>query len=113
MEPSAATYAFLDLSGCPFTSFPPETGHHLQNLDGVDPLAQQGSPNPLKGSTIGDDDGTIADLLNVEALRKKIEVLAAMVGMGESDEPAAVLGEVVKVLRELQRKAVLVANLAL
>ncbi|CAL9778180.1 unnamed protein product [Musa acuminata subsp. burmannicoides] len=112
MEPSATTYAFLDLSGCAFTSFPPETGHHHQNLDGVEPLAQEGSPNPLKGSTIGDDD-TVADLLNVEAVRKKIEVLAAMVGMGESDEPAAVLGEVVKVLRELQREAELVASLAL
>ncbi|CAD5179502.1 unnamed protein product [Musa acuminata subsp. malaccensis] len=57
-----------------------------------------------------DDDGdSVTDLLHVETVRQKIEVLAAMVGMEESDEPGAVLGEVVKVLKELERKAERVA----
>ncbi|THU51102.1 hypothetical protein C4D60_Mb06t27500 [Musa balbisiana] len=56
-----------------------------------------------------DDDDSVADLLHVETVRQKIEVLAAMVGMEESDEPGAVLGEVVKVLKELERKAERVA----
>ncbi|CAL9122072.1 unnamed protein product [Musa textilis] len=62
---------------------------------------------PEEGSE--EDDDSVTDLLHVETVRQKIEVLAAMVGMEESDEPGAVLGEVVKVLKELERKAERVA----
>ncbi|RRT43700.1 hypothetical protein B296_00033338 [Ensete ventricosum] len=65
---------------------------------------------PAEGSVEAEDDDdddsdSVTDLLHVETVRQKIEVLAAMVGMEESDEPGAVLGEVVKVLKELERKA--------
>ncbi|RWW86696.1 hypothetical protein BHE74_00004515 [Ensete ventricosum] len=63
---------------------------------------------PEEGSEEAEDDDdsdSVTDLLHVETVRQKIEVLAAMVGMEESDEPGAVLGEVVKVLKELERKA--------
>ncbi|WOL14572.1 hypothetical protein Cni_G23352 [Canna indica] len=75
-----------------------------------DALSDAGTYHLCERSEGSEEDvEAIAELFDADAVRKKMAVLAGMVGMGVSDdEPGKVLGEVVKVLRELQRKAELV-----
>ncbi|XP_042414618.1 uncharacterized protein LOC122003592 [Zingiber officinale] len=70
---------------------------------GRDEVASSGAATTHDGNC--DDDDAEVELLEAESARKKIEALAAMVGMEGSSGAGAVLREVVKVLRELEKKA--------
>nr|XP_010917657.1 uncharacterized protein LOC105042232 [Elaeis guineensis] len=50
-----------------------------------------------------EDERSVDDVFCKESVKKKIEVLAGMVGYEGCDEPGVILDEVVKVLKELER----------
>lgn len=54
--------------------------------------------------TPSDEDSSVDDVLKEKKVRKKLEVLAQMVGV-DSEKPGVVLDEVVRVLRDLERNA--------
>lgn len=104
---------------------PPRHGRFVRPFRRTGGRRRRCHPSELsKGSAAGRDEGASSDvesdaattydgncddaeveLLEAESVRKKIEVLAAMVGMEGSKGAGAVLSEVVKVLRELEKKA--------
>lgn len=55
------------------------------------------------GADASEDERGVDDVFCKESVKKKIEVLAGMVGYEGCDEPGVILDEVVKVLKELEK----------
>ncbi|KAI4350821.1 hypothetical protein L6164_005235 [Bauhinia variegata] len=80
-------------------------GNELQNAKAISFMPSEAS---LRDSDTveSDDDVNLEELLRDAKARKKIELLAALVGV-DSKEPAIVLTEVVRVLKYLENRSVL------